>query len=317
MQIFVKTLTGKMITLDVHDDSDTIERVRAKLYDKEGVPPNQQQRLIFAGKLLELRCTLRDYDIKTCSVLHLALPFGDSSPPDPDHDDEPRSRPSRPSTAPTGEGGGFVQPEAMQCNPAVPLRAELVVEDALNDDNHWVSLSTRKMAELNLSCWDIIRIEGKERTDATCSVLGDGDLDDSKIRMNKLMQKNLRVRLGDAVSVYSADDEVLYAEDIHVLPSDSNIEGMTDNLLHAYLSLYYFQACRPASEGDLVVVGDSSCPVEFKVVGVNPVGYGVISPNTAIFCKGKPVSRDSKECWRYCSQTAAQEAPVTAAEDEG
>ena len=170
----------------------------------------------------------------------------------------------------------------------------LVVEEAINDDNSVVAISTAKMAELNLYRGDNVMIKGKRKRDTICIVLEDKDLEDSKIRMNKIVRKNLRIRLGDIVSIHACGD-VPYGARVHILPIDDTIEGITGNLYDTYLKPYFLEAFRPVRQGDLFLVRGGFRPVEFKIVGIDPGEFCIIGPETQIFCEGDPIKREDEE----------------------
>merc|ERR1719458_548934 len=115
-----------------------------------------------------------------------------------------------------------------------------------------------------------------------------------KIRLNKVIRKNLRCRLGDIVSVHSCGD-VPYGKRVHVLPLDDTIEGITGNIFDTYLKPYFLEAYRPARQGDLFLVRGGFRPVEFKVVGVEPGEFVIVAPDTVIHCEGEPVKREDEE----------------------
>merc|ERR1740129_476045 len=89
-----------------------------------------------------------------------------------------------------------------------------------------ISLSQAKMEELELFRGDTLLIKGKKGKDTVCIVLADDTCDDSNVRMNKVVRKNLRVRLSDVVTVSHCGD-VPYAKRINILPLDDTIEGVS------------------------------------------------------------------------------------------
>ena len=170
----------------------------------------------------------------------------------------------------------------------------LIVDDATNDDNSVISLSPAKMEELSLFRGDTVLIKGKKGRDTVCIVLADETCDDSSVRMNKTVRKNLRVRLADIVTVTNCGD-VPYGKRIHILPLDDTIEGVSGNLFDVYLKPYFLEAYRPVKKGDLFLVRSAMHPVEFKVVETDPAPYCIVAPDTVIHCEGEPVKREDEE----------------------
>lgn len=102
----------------------------------------------------------------------------------------------------------------------------LLVDDAVNDDNSIVCLSQAKMDELQLFRGDTVLLKGKRRKETVCIVLSDENCPNEKIRMNRVVRNNLRVRLSDIVSIQSCPD-VKYGKRVHILPIDDTVEGLS------------------------------------------------------------------------------------------
>ncbi|KAM5549089.1 cell division cycle protein 48 [Rosa sericea] len=170
----------------------------------------------------------------------------------------------------------------------------LVVDEAVVDDNSTIQLCPETMEKLQLFRGDTVLIKGKKHRDTICIALADDTCEEPKIRMNKVVRNNLRVRLGDVVSIHQCAD-VKYGNRVHILPIDDTIEGITGNLFDAYLKPYFQEAYRPVRKGDLFLVRGGMRSVEFKVVETDPPEYCVVAADTEIFCEGEPVRRDDEE----------------------
>jgi len=157
-------------------------------------------------------------------------------------------------------------------------------------------MSVAKMDELSLFRGDSVLLKGKKKHETVCVAIQDEDTDDGKIRMNKVVRKNLRVKLGDVISVHNTG-EVPYGKAIHVLPFDDTIEGISGNLFDTYLKPYFVEAYRPVKKGDCFIVREGFRPVEFKVMEIDPpdTDYCIVDPNCVIHYDGEPVKREDEE----------------------
>uniref|UniRef100_A0A7N6B325 vesicle-fusing ATPase n=1 Tax=Anabas testudineus TaxID=64144 RepID=A0A7N6B325_ANATE len=140
------------------------------------------------------------------------------------------------------------------------------------------------MCELQLFRGDTVVLRGRKRRQTVCIVLTDNTCGDERIRMNRVTRSNLRVRLGDVISVHACPD-IKYGKKIHVLPIDDTIEGLTGNLFEVSSVL----------PGDIFLVRGSMRAVEFKVVETDPSPHCIVAPDTVMYCEGEPIKREDEE----------------------
>jgi transitional endoplasmic reticulum ATPase len=174
---------------------------------------------------------------------------------------------------------------------------KLQVEESKQDDNSVVEMTQAKMDELKIFKGDAVILKGKKRRETVCIALTteDPEAKDAELLMNKVVRRNLRVRMGDTVSVHPCPNDVPNATKIHVLPFSDSVEGITGNITQTYLIPYFKDCYRPVKKGDTFLVRGGFKAVEFKIVDVDPPEFGIVAPTTTLFDEGEPINRDDEE----------------------
>eukprot|EP00096_Caligus_rogercresseyi_P000006 TRINITY_DN1001_c0_g1_i1.p1 TRINITY_DN1001_c0_g1~~TRINITY_DN1001_c0_g1_i1.p1 ORF type:complete len:801 (-),score=294.89 TRINITY_DN1001_c0_g1_i1:216-2618(-) len=170
----------------------------------------------------------------------------------------------------------------------------LIVEESVSDDNSVVALRQTKVEELGLFRGDTVLLKGRKRKETICILMSDNTVDEGKIRMNRVVRNNLRVRLGDIVSIQACPD-AKYGKRIHVLPIDDTVDGLTGNWFDVFLKPYFLEAYRPVHKGDTFIVRGGMRAVEFKVVETDPAPFCIVAPETVIHCEGEPIKREEED----------------------
>ncbi|KZV61095.1 AAA ATPase [Peniophora sp. CONT] len=170
----------------------------------------------------------------------------------------------------------------------------LIVDDATTEDNSVATMNPQTMETLELFRGDTVIVRGKKRKDTVLICVSSDDVEEGRIQLNKVARNNLRVKLGDLVSVHACND-IKYGKRIHVLPFDDSIEGLSGNIFDVFLKPYFLEAYRPVRKGDTFLVRGGMRTVEFKVMETDPAEYCIVAQDTIIHTEGDPVKREDEE----------------------
>eukprot|EP01039_Chlorochromonas_danica_P001718 gene1719-1877_t len=162
----------------------------------------------------------------------------------------------------------------------------LLVDDATSDDHSTIAIHPDKLEELKIFSGDTILIKGKKRKTTVGVVVSDENVESTRIQMSKVVRSNLRVRLGDVVSISLLED-IKAAKNVVVAPFEDTIEGLTGDIFEVYIKPYFKENNRPLRVGDSFVVRGGMRAVEFKVMSIegsegDELEYGLITNQTTI-----------------------------------
>ena len=153
------------------------------------------------------------------------------------------------------------------------------------------------MDNLKIFKSETVLLKGKKGKETICICLPDynSKLSDNKIRMGKCVRNNLKVKLGDIISIEKYP-LIPLGNKVHILPFEDTIQGISGNLTKKYLIPFFKDAYRPVYKGDTFICkGENGFKeVEFKVIDTDPEKCCIVGPHTVILDEGEPLKRDKE-----------------------
>jgi transitional endoplasmic reticulum ATPase len=170
----------------------------------------------------------------------------------------------------------------------------LVVDEAAVDDNSVVVLHPDKMEELGFFGGETVLLKGKRRKETVALALSNVNCEFAKIQMNKVIRKNLRVYLGDVISVHTFPD-CPNCTRVSILPYKDTIEGLTGDLFEIFLRPYFSSAFRLIHSGDTFAVTGAMRTVEYVIEECEPGDFCLVTTSTEIHTDGDPIERQDDD----------------------
>eukprot|EP00768_Dysnectes_brevis_P002319 gnl/Dysnectes_brevis/1766_a2015_2023.p1 GENE.gnl/Dysnectes_brevis/1766_a2015_2023~~gnl/Dysnectes_brevis/1766_a2015_2023.p1 ORF type:complete len:817 (-),score=360.90 gnl/Dysnectes_brevis/1766_a2015_2023:53-2503(-) len=168
----------------------------------------------------------------------------------------------------------------------------LIVDDLPGGDNSVCQIHPDKLEALDIFQNDVVSLRGRLRHETFACAVPDESVERHKIRINRVIRKNLHVRLGDVIIV-KAYDQLPFGTRVQVLPFKEDIEGLAGDLFDVFLRPYFKDRYRPVREGDCFTVSAAMRTVEFKVVKTDPSPACIVA-QTQIFTEGEPLEREEE-----------------------
>jgi transitional endoplasmic reticulum ATPase len=173
----------------------------------------------------------------------------------------------------------------------------LIVDDPIAglEDNSIIYLHPDKMEELQLFRGEHVLIKGKRRRDTIAIVLTEDTCEVARVQMNKVVRKNLRVFLGDVVSVHNCSD-CPYCTKLEIRPFADTVQGLTGDLFESFIRPYFHSSTnRPVRKGDCFTIPGGMREIEFKIIACEPGEYSTVTSQTEFFCEGDAIDREDAE----------------------